>query len=762
MKLIGRIFTMLLTLSLLTCAFVPAYAAKEEEYLSELRIIYASSYKEAKQILADTEFADYEILDANLNENTGKIGVWLAYKTTTDIEDAITDIAVMQMKGGYNEGNYQKMIKQSYEAYVALGENYVVAIDYFENALRRGDYLAEVAYRQLNFYNIVTEGISEIPYFEGELLGDIFVEGISATDVATIFMEGNTYALDNIRSLLAMGVSYNKDGLTYLEKVAGEAEAFGADPDRYQNEDHHDLAAVIAPTIVVLGTMLSELGAYEAELNYEDEEYTDLELKYMEHKLIAEMLRGTDYLDGKTLYDFCLSYSVDKEDYSALYPLVASLNSGQAAMTRVAHYYDVLRYSMPLQEQEVISAALDELEAEYGETPFNVYTGVDRTIYRDSFALTNAAYRADAYTESGLENALFGDSLAPLNIGAVVIGSIGTAVVGAGLARHGYLAWNAKKAMDAAKAYKADLFNQFADGAVVTFRGESLPLEEVLNQIYSEVPAMKVSSFDSMSFADKYDYMLKFFRSHMSNQHYTSFNLVRNKMQPFLLEHNDAISKASIDAVNTANSLNAGLELVYTMYFVGGFLMVLSAITLGANVFSYYYPSYDDIPTSMVDMIQTVDGDRYIKYNVVYEAERQRNGEYAAADLNAFKAQRWNALYYTKSYEAGKPLLADEFVISTKNNVPGNQYAPVHRFGEVVSYNLNKYNYNETHSIYLSVKQSENQKAAVADVPELVGSMLSAGVLCLAGGVGVAIGVGCTIGTQGILKKKKSKATTEA
>ena len=80
---------------------------------------------------------------------------------------------------------------------------------------------------------------------------------------------------------------------------------------------------------------------------------------------------------------------------------------------------------------------------------------------------------------------------------------------------------------------------------------------------------------------------------------------------------------------------------------------------MGVSVYNYYNPSYDDIPTAMVDLIETKDGDRYIKYDVVYEAEAQKDGSYAAGDLNAFKANRWNALYYTKSYEAGKPLLAD-------------------------------------------------------------------------------------------------------
>ena len=80
----------------------------------------------------------------------------------------------------------------------------------------------------------------------------------------------------------------------------------------------------------------------------------------------------------------------------------------------------------------------------------------------------------------------------------------------------------------------------------------------------------------------------------------------------------------------------------------------------------------------------------------------------------------------------------------------------------MVSYNLNKYNYNETYSIYLSVKQSDNQKAAVADVPEVIGSVFGTGFFLLAGGIGILAGAGATIGTQEIIKRRKNIADVPA
>jgi hypothetical protein len=180
------------------------------------------------------------------------------------------------------------------------------------------------------------------------------------------------------------------------------------------------------------------------------------------------------------------------------------------------------------------------------------------------------------------------------------------------------------------------------------------------------------------------------------------------------------------DSVTSSMTISGGM---IALYVVSGVMLLYSAFSLGMTVYNYYHPDYTDVPLALVDVTDTVDGDRYIKYDVVYNAETNEDGVYEAGDLNAFEGKRWNALYYTKNYEAGKPLLADGFTVSNNNNKPAEGFTPVHRFGEVVCYNLNKYNFDGDTQIYLSVKQSKNDKSAVADVPEVVGSMFGAGNL---------------------------------
>lgn len=788
-----RLLSLLLVVSLMLSVTPTVFAVDDELYLCELRLVYAEDYDTARAILDDGEFEDYELLDENLNPDTGEIGVWLAYKTTDNIDDAITDLAVMQMQGGYQEGNYQEMIKKSYDEYVQLCDIYVDAVDYFVEAYDADHFLAVAAYRQLNLYTAITDpslGI-KIPSFDGEKLGDIFYDGIDEIALATMFMEGNSYALDNIRSLLAMGVSYNEDGMTYLEKVAEAAQEMTDDPDVYSDEDYEIVMPIISVTLTGFKDIFEEMAAYEDALDYEDEEYTDLELSYLENYAIATMMRNTEYLDGKTLYEFCMGYDGTSNDYTELCPLAAALNDGQMAMTKVAHYQDVIRYSMPSVGEDEIDAEITELEEKYGEHPFNIYSGVDRSVFTGTFALTNAAYRADAYTETeSLTDSLFGEQL-DLTIATMAMNVVGLSLIVGGI--YHFEAYDVPVRTAAITKEIKFLWNHHSElmgGNTIEIVNSGVTSNPTYDQFlsdcilkYYEGNTMLTDEFlknaAQMSTYDKYfqlwneisdeagdmffnsDKLSTFSSNVLSPSELAGVNSVADKLQTganYLGEQGHRLTPAEVGRM-ASDKVGSGISMTTTFLFIaGGIVMLTSAVIRGISIYNYYHPEYDDIPTSMVDVIDTVDGDRYIKYDVVYEAEENDKKTYSAGDLNAFSAQRWNALYYTKSYEAGQPLLADEFEVSYNNNVPDDGYAPVHRFGEVICYDLNKYHFDDkAPSIYLSVRQSENEKSAVADVPDVVGSIFGNGMLFLAAGIGAIAGIGGTLATLSLGKKKKVK-----
>ena len=783
-KVHKKVLSFILTVTMLACSILPAFAAvAAEEYICDLRLIYADDYEEAKAALDGTDFEDYKVFNANLNDDTGEIGVWLAYKTTTDIDDAITDVSVMQMNGGYKEGNYKQMIEESLVEYEEMGDVYQTAIDYLIEAYYSGDFLADLAYRQLNFYTSITDeslGIV-VPDFDGEPLGDTLFIGISTSELATIFMQGNSYALDNIRSLLAMGVSYNEDGMHYLEKVEDAAVLFGRNEEALEDHDYYDdfddLALVISGSIKTFREMFEELAAYEDEMDFYDEEVTELELRYIEHKSLADRLREVRYLDGKSLYDFCMDFEYDDEDFTPLYPLAYALNEGQVAMVKVAHYYDVVRYSMTDYPEEELIAEVEKLEEIYSRVPFDVYTGVDRSIYYGTFALTSDAYRADAYTEEGLLDHLFAENTA-WTVSGLAAG-VCSGLLAAWAVNRTMGAINAKVTAAGAKEFVAQVavyksnVAEFATEAMSNMSLASLKISstygtncvDAVNTLFAK--AFPELSMIKSSFSNKFG-MLTASKSGISANLSAADYEVLNTIKTQYAEVKGSLDKtfegwreAGVEIAESSGVSKLAMFGTGVLYVVSAALMLYSAYSLGTTVWSYYHPEYEDIPVALVDLIETVDGDRYIKYDVVYNAETNDDGVYEAADLNAFEGERWNALYYTKSYEAGKPLLADAFTVSASNSTPREGYTPVHRFGEVVCYNLNKYTYGSTDSIYLSVKQSKNDKSAATDVPRVVGSIFGTGFIFLAGGVGAVAGIGGTLGTLELMKKRKSKANAE-
>jgi hypothetical protein len=308
-------------------------------------------------------------------------------------------------------------------------------------------------------------------------------------------MEGNTYVLSNVRELLAMGVSYNEDGSKYLDKVGEMAEEMDGDPASYVDDvEYYDsMAALISPTIKTIKDMLKELDAYEDELNFDDEEVTEGELKYAENQAIANMTRNVTYLDGETLYDFCLNYTEDKNDYSTLYPLVAALNEGQEVMTKLSNYYEAIRYSMTDYPEEFLEEEVEKLEEEYGENPFNVYEGVDRTVFKGTFALTTAASREDAYTDSNtLADAYFGGLKSTILTGTSIasgVGGIGFMFWGAMRKKaEGVAAITAKNEAikKAAELYQVKSTETWNALAAKTFKDSSVSYENLMDSFASK------------------------------------------------------------------------------------------------------------------------------------------------------------------------------------------------------------------------------------------------------------------------------------
>ena len=154
---VKTIVALVLTLTLI--ALVPMHtvaAAKNNgKYVSEIYVAYGKDLDAAKQVLTDKGFTPIERkydTDYNNINQEGKTVVMLGYKTTDNIRDSITDLAVMNMRGDYSVEDY-KMLLKSEKTQIAefLGEFMAVIREYRLN-LKDGKQKATYVHDLLNNY----------------------------------------------------------------------------------------------------------------------------------------------------------------------------------------------------------------------------------------------------------------------------------------------------------------------------------------------------------------------------------------------------------------------------------------------------------------------------------------------------------------------------------------------------------------------------------------------------------------------------------
>ena len=200
----NKIISFLLVLTtLVSLTAIFASAASSEEYISDVALVYEDTLEDAKAAIAGT---DWKLYEQDLNPDADYLfddGVYLIYKTSTNVEDAITDLRVMDMYGGYSTSNYKNQLEATRAEYMKSVKHIRTVADEFKTLYNSGDKMAELAYRQMNYYKDIGE--------TGMLMGDFMLNIPSDDALVTVMMEGNFYVFFNVLSLLAIGISGSSD-----------------------------------------------------------------------------------------------------------------------------------------------------------------------------------------------------------------------------------------------------------------------------------------------------------------------------------------------------------------------------------------------------------------------------------------------------------------------------------------------------------------------------------------------------------------------
>ena len=226
-----------LLMAVLTPARVLADAqSAQPAYISDVMVGMGETAEEAKKALTD---AGFTVLDHNVNEGAGSVFktekfVYIGYKTTTDSSEAITDLAVMNMNGGYSFSDYEVLmdkyrdsqIKPFIEHFIATIKEYRAN---YNSANEANKAKAQYAYKILSaiieddtggnmgdlLLNQTKEerGLSDDEY---KALPDEVRK--STVDLTTALMQGNTQVILLMEQTLAMAADTNET--TWLERLS--------------------------------------------------------------------------------------------------------------------------------------------------------------------------------------------------------------------------------------------------------------------------------------------------------------------------------------------------------------------------------------------------------------------------------------------------------------------------------------------------------------------------------------------------------------
>ena len=783
MKHISRVLIALL-LAVLIAMTLPAQVFAEgtdEKYISEVQIGVGKNASEAEKSLDG-----YEILKddkgnyVDLNKNAGATGiggkgnrvVYMGFKRTANDKQAITDLAVMNMKGGYKVEDYEALMEQQMSSQILpFVENFLSTLaEYRENYKsknpankQRADYIHDT----LN--KMTDDDCGGAPL--GDLLlnetkyemGDAAYNALSAeqkkehADIVTIIAQANGKATLIMENLLVRAADTNENSwldrfvsLSY-DNLIDETGAAPSKAAKLVAREYDDTAQTLLAMWKLLSESLNSADSDEAELEKLSNKDFDVESKladyeknstdekfkaaatavYNEAENSVEIIEKAgnvalrDYLktveyDGGTLYDFFTKTYEDVEsDITVLYPLAAALSDGQRACLEFLSLKDLILIG-GTGEEAYKSSMFDELEEG------SIYNGVDRGIYeKGGVALTSDALRADALAKMVEDSDFF---LSWYNI--VLMGVAGACAVGF----ISTLVYNR-----IVNVSKVNYYNKLIN-TTLNVNGQTPEYVAHVNRV-SKSYALKNPGLTENEVTSNVKTLIDTEKEQAEN----------------LVKHYSARSA-------TCRWLGAGIGIA--MIIIIGITVYLTY----QDMVNRYKVDFTPIPRYIVDEKDitgyNIKGEKIVLKNqsAYYKAVicNRTGGDYYDSvgnigDLNGYVGKQWLALYTARN-DAETPILADSFKFANSEEIPAGYETGIHSFGSDAAENLNNtlYVWNSTApKVYVYFK---TEKAPASTT----GSSFTAGNVALSGAAGLAVGALATALGATISKKKKGSKPAEA
>ena len=417
-------------------------------YIKDVQLICADSLEEAKKIVP----AGYQLLENDLNMGTDSDNkVYFIYSTTKDPDEAVTDIKMMNMKGGYVMSDYEEQLRDVKENVRNLANDVRLAAEMFDSNYKKGTYGAMAAYRGLSSFTVDEAG--------GMSLADYIIYKNPGEEFYIKFvLNAHQDVLSAVISALAMAVQ-GEPGYTWLDRLASEIEdPYYVDEEPSYWEDSsliwehfygfYKVYNTIDHSRFKIDPTKNPGGGSENNDNppptpdpvdpdaQSGEENNGMDVLY---EIAYSVLESYKFQSGETFSEWFLSDDVFIEGEELLenfFPILAVMTPEELSMFRLCGpLYMILATGMNETAYEDYINRIEEITG--GESACSIWAGVNSDLFRSSIGITDEAARRIAETEFERELNNEADSTAVTGLKtAGLIAGCGTLALGIGLATH--------------------------------------------------------------------------------------------------------------------------------------------------------------------------------------------------------------------------------------------------------------------------------------------------------------------------------------
>ncbi len=400
-----------------------AYATEKVYYISEVKTFQAKTEAEAIKLC---ESDGYTCAKKDLNAGTGKDAVVMGYKLTENKDEAIYDIKLLHMNGGYQIKNYAEANEKLEKDNAGAGEALYDAANEFMVNYEDGSPKAQEAYMGLNLFSIPEENnIGLGDYIVQDKADDNFF-----TKIITRASSGAVTAISN----------YLASGLTPLEK--GKDKKTGKEKDISWADKVSDSA--LWKVLESKKTSQDELSSYDKEYGddanaffkqlqkfatdfenaqsaYDEGEYVDKvekldmdeavegsdepteEDRAMTYVNAYNFLNEYEAFQGRPLGEFLVDIgkkTSDQVDLRRLYPVMEQMTPAQRRMIGLVGVLPLIgclgENKATADAEKILNRAKAKIKEKMGEDSFSVWINTNPELADKKVAFTSDAIRLNA------------------------------------------------------------------------------------------------------------------------------------------------------------------------------------------------------------------------------------------------------------------------------------------------------------------------------------------------------------------------------